>query len=171
MVTRLLGSEEILNEKKLDSMFNARSIAVVGASNTVGKVGYTILKNLIDGGFRGEIYPINPKDSEVQGYRAYKKLNEVEHDIDLAVIAIPSKLVPASVKEAGEKAIKNIIIITGGFREIGKDELENGDLDLLYTISNKIRENELESVAQLVLKKNKTDNSLSILYEKWFSVV
>lgn len=137
MVTRLLGSEEILNENKLDSMFNARSIAVVGASNTLGKVGCTILKNLIDGGFSGEIYPINPKDSEVQGYRAYKKLNEVEHDIDLAVIAIPSKLVPASVKEAGEKAIKNIIIITGGFREIGKDELEKEMLNIAkdYDIS------------------------------------
>lgn len=113
-----------MKKNSLNCMFHANSVAVVGASNSQGKVGYTILKNLIDGGFKGKIHPVNPKDTEVLGIPAYKSLMDIEGEVDLGVIVIPGKLVSGAVKEAGEKGIKNLIIITGGFKEIGNDELE-----------------------------------------------
>lgn len=109
---------------KLEKMFKAKSVAVVGASNSQGKVGYTILKNLIDSGYKGSIYPVNPRDDNVLGIPAYKRIKDIEGDVELAVIVIPNKLVPETVREAGEKGIRNLIVITGGFREIGNDELE-----------------------------------------------
>lgn len=111
-------------ENKLEHMFHAKSVAVIGASNNQGKVGYTIMKNLMEGGYKGKIYPVNPKEKEVLGITAYKSLMDIDGEVELAVIVIPSKLVPGLVKEAGEKGVKNIVIITGGFKEIGNDELE-----------------------------------------------
>jgi len=108
-------------------MFYAKSIAVVGASTDPTKLGHIILKNLIEGGFKGEIYPINPKADEILGKKAYKSLLDIEGDVDLAVIVVPAKFVPSVLEDAGKKGIRNVVIITGGFREIGGEgeKLEN----------------------------------------------
>ncbi|MEM2924595.1 MAG: CoA-binding protein [Methanocellales archaeon] len=103
----------------LDSMFLANSIAIVGASRDPKKLGYTILKNILDGGFRGKIYPVNPKLDEILGLKAYPSLLNIEGEIDLVVIIVPAKAVPQVMEDAGRKGVKCAIVISGGFREIG----------------------------------------------------
>lgn len=119
------GSGTILSRtNSLDSIFKPSSVAVVGASLNPEKTGHIILKNIIDGGFRGSVYPINPGAHEILGLRAYGSLLDVPGDIDLVVIVVPAKVVPDIMKEAGEKKAGGAIIISGGFREIGNDRLE-----------------------------------------------
>lgn len=105
-------------------MFNARSVAVVGASAKEGKTGHTILKNIIDGGYTGKIYPINPKADEILGVKCCADLSEIPGTLDLAVMVVPAAAVPGAMRKAGEKGAKGAIIISGGFREIGEVELE-----------------------------------------------
>ena len=105
--------------KDLNKMFKPESVAVIGASNTPGKVGYIIVDNLINDGFEGEIYPVNPKGGEILGKKAYKNITEIPGDVDLAIITIPSPLVNPAVKECGEKGVKNMVVITAGFKEVG----------------------------------------------------
>jgi len=113
-------------------MFYAKSIAVVGASPDERKLGHIILKNLIDGGFKGDIYPINPKAEEILGKKVYRNLVDIESNVDLAVIVVPSKFVSSVLEDAGKKGVKNTVIITGGFREIGGEgeKLENELLEV-----------------------------------------
>ena len=114
----------------LQSLFNARSVAVVGASENPAKFGNIILKNIIDGGYRGDIYPINPRSDAILGLTCYKSLSAVPDEIDVAVIVVPAKIVPAVMAEAGEKNVKGAVIISGGFREIGNDELESEVIEI-----------------------------------------
>ena len=119
----------ITNEgkKMLDKIFNPKSIAVIGAPKEEGKVGYAIMKNLMvfkEQNKEHKIYPINPKYEEVFGLKCYKSVLDVENNIDLAVIAIPSKFVPMALEECGKKGIKGAIIITAGFSEVGNNKLE-----------------------------------------------
>ena len=108
----------------IQAMFNARSVAVVGASANTDKTGYTILKNLVDGGYAGALYPINPKSENILGVRCYPALPDVPGDIDLVVVVVPAKAVPEVMRQAAEKKAKGAVIISGGFREIGNTELE-----------------------------------------------
>ncbi len=108
----------------LDRLFNARSVAVVGASASPQKLGHVLLRNLIEGGFRGPLYPINRKESEVMGLEAYPSLTDVPGDIDLIVVAVPSAAVLAVVDEAVAKKVGAAIIVSGGFREAGNVEGE-----------------------------------------------
>ena len=102
-------------------MFKPESVAVIGASNTPGKVGYIIVDNLINDGFEGEIYPVNPKGGEILGKKAYANITEIPGDVDLAIITIPSPFVNTAVKECGEKGVENMVVITAGFKEIGEE--------------------------------------------------
>lgn len=99
-------------------------MAVVGASATPQKLGHVLLKNLIEGGFQGPLYPINRKESEVMGLKAYPSLLDVEGDIDLIVVAVPSGVVLSVVDEAVAKKVGAAIIVSGGFREAGNIEGE-----------------------------------------------
>ncbi len=98
------------------------SIAVIGASSTEGKVGHDILKNLLSQGYKGTIYPINPKHDEILGLHAYKSILEVPQPVDLAVVVIPAQYVPQALQECGEKQIKNVIVISAGFGEVHTEE-------------------------------------------------
>jgi acetyl coenzyme A synthetase (ADP forming)-like protein len=109
----------------LEPLFNARSVAVVGASADPAKFGNIILKNIIDGGYEGKIYPINPRSDSILGFKCYKSLGDVPGEIDVAVIVIPARFVPDVMDDAGKKNVKGALIISGGFREIGNFELEN----------------------------------------------
>ena len=101
-----------------EQLLNIRSIAVVGASQDPNKVGYAITRNLLS--FPGSLYPVNPKATEILGRTAYPSLSAVPESVDVAVVAIPAKGVPQVVKEAGEKKIPLVIIISSGFREAGE---------------------------------------------------
>jgi acyl-CoA synthetase (NDP forming) len=103
----------------LRAFFHPGSVAVIGASESPGKLGHEILKNLVDGGFPGAIYPINPKSERILGLACFKNVQEIPDAVDLAVVIIPARLVPQTIKECGEKGIKGAVIISGGFSETG----------------------------------------------------
>jgi len=116
----------------LEEFFNPKSVAVIGASTSPGKLGYAVLENLVEGGYVdiGTIYPINPKADEILGQKAYPSVLEVQGDIDLAVIVIPYKFVPSILEECGKKNIPAVVIISAGFREAGMEGLER-ELELV----------------------------------------
>lgn len=105
-------------------IFSARSVAVVGASADRRKFGYMTLESLLRGGYEGEIFPINPKGGEILGVKAYTSIPDIPGKLDIAVIVVPAKLVPGALVEAAEKGISGAIILSGGFREAGRPDLE-----------------------------------------------
>ncbi|MBN1591302.1 MAG: bifunctional acetate--CoA ligase family protein/GNAT family N-acetyltransferase [Pirellulales bacterium] len=113
--------------ENLDKIFAPKRVAVIGASDTPTSVGYTVLKNLIGSGFRGVVYPVNPKRESVQGIQAFRDIESLPHPPDLAVVCTPSKTVPGIVRCCGEAGTRGMIIISAGFREIGVEgkELES----------------------------------------------
>lgn len=107
--------------KKLDIIFNPKSIAVIGATNKKGHVGYAFMENLVKGGFKGKTYPINLTKKKIFGIRAYPSVLDVKKNIDLAIIATPAQTVPALVDECGKAGIHGVVIISAGFKEAGKE--------------------------------------------------
>jgi acetate---CoA ligase (ADP-forming) len=105
----------------LRRLFYPRSIAVLGASGTEGKLGYNVMRNLVSHGFRGRIYPINPKSSEVQGVKAYRSVVDVPGPIDLAVVIVPAEAAPAAIEECCKKGIRFLVVETAGFAETGEE--------------------------------------------------
>jgi acetyltransferase len=105
----------------LDALFNPRSIAVIGASQDPKKVGFAVLNNLKKFNFTGGLYPVNPAGGEVLGLKAYPKISDIGKEIDLAVIVIPAKFVPASLRECAAAGIRSAVVISAGFKEAGKD--------------------------------------------------
>jgi acetyltransferase len=103
----------------LDPLLYPRSVAVVGASKTPGKVGHEILSNLLDGGFEGTIVPVNPKAEEILGVKCCRDLSSYDGTIDLGVIAVPTDGVSGAVESCVSKGAKAIIVITAGFKETG----------------------------------------------------
>ena len=101
------------------SLFEPESIAVIGATHDRSKIGNAILRNIIDGGYPGRIYPINPKGGTIEGITAYKTVSDVQASIDVACIAVPSSHVFEVVKACSEKGVRYGLIITSGFSEIG----------------------------------------------------
>jgi acetyl coenzyme A synthetase (ADP forming)-like protein len=116
----------------LTALFKPKSICVIGASIKPGKVGYDIFKNIIDYGFNGKLYPINPSYDFILGYKCYPTVLDVKQDIDLAIIAIPAKFVIDVAKQCGESKVKNLVIISAGFKEVGREgaKLEKQLIDL-----------------------------------------
>ncbi len=110
--------------RNLDKIFNPKRVAVIGASNTPGSVGHTVLHNLVTGGFAGVVYPVNPKHESVQGILAYPKVAALPHAPDLAIICIPAADVPAQVEACGKAGTRGIVILSAGFREVGKEGLK-----------------------------------------------
>jgi len=108
-------------DKNLNILFNPKTIAVIGASNEKGSVGFSLFVNLIKSKYKGKVYPVNIKRKKIQGKVAYKSIKEVPGKIDLAVIAVPAKIVPSVVEECGLKGIKGIVVISAGFKEIGQE--------------------------------------------------
>jgi acetyl coenzyme A synthetase (ADP forming)-like protein len=107
----------------LKEFFNPKSIAVIGASRTPGKIGHTILENL-KSSFNGNLYPINPNAKEILGLTTYSSVLDIEDQIDMAIIVVPAEIVKNVLKECVKKKIKAVIIISSGFSEIGKKERE-----------------------------------------------
>jgi acetate---CoA ligase (ADP-forming) len=105
----------------IDSLFYPKSIAVIGASGDPQKVGYAVLNNLTKIDFHGEIYPVNPGSEEILGLRTYQKLDDIAGEVDLAVIAVPARFVPAVVADCIRKGIKAAVIISAGFKEAGSE--------------------------------------------------
>jgi acetyl coenzyme A synthetase (ADP forming)-like protein len=122
-VPRRFSQEEIL--ASMNRIMKPAAVAVIGASAEAGKIGHSVLKNLVDGGYAGEIHPINPKATEILGRTAYASITDVPGDVDVAVFAIPAKFVPAALEEAGRKGVAGAILIPSGFGETGNTALQD----------------------------------------------
>ena len=110
--------------KNLSAVFNPSSIAVIGASREPNKIGHVIVKNFVDGGFAGKVYPINPNAEEILGLKSYSSVLKVPGKIDSAVIAVPEAAVAGVLEQCGKKGVKGVVLITGGFSEVGNFEDE-----------------------------------------------
>jgi len=125
----LMNAVRVMEEtKKLDCFFNPCSAAIIGATKKVEKAGNVIFKNFAynktRGVFKGEIYPVNPNEDSILGFKCYPSITEIPGELDLIVIVVPAKVVPTIMDEAVAKKVKTAIIITSGFREIGNIEQE-----------------------------------------------
>ncbi|OKK04307.1 CoA-binding protein [Streptomyces sp. CB03234] len=119
---RRYGREEIL--RSMRRLMQPRAVAVIGASNQQGKIGNSVMRNLIDGGFPGEIHPVNPKADDILGRKAYKSVTDVPGEVDVAVFTIPAPFVAAALEEVGRKGIPNAVLIPSGFAETGEHALQ-----------------------------------------------
>jgi acetyl coenzyme A synthetase (ADP forming)-like protein len=108
----------------LKYVFNPKSIAIIGASDNPTKLGNVILKNLVDGGYEGKIYPVNPKYTELLGLKCHPNIKKIKGKVDLAIFAVPSKIVPAIAEECGKNGVKGIVVLSAGFGEVGNVGLE-----------------------------------------------
>jgi acetyltransferase len=107
--------------RNLDKIFQPRRVAVIGASDEPAKVGYTVLRNLVTGGFPGVVYPVNPKREAVQGIAAYKNIAALPNTPDLAIICTPGSTVPGLIRELGARGTLGVVITSAGFREMGEE--------------------------------------------------
>jgi 3-hydroxypropionyl-CoA synthetase (ADP-forming) len=112
------------NIKYMEKFFYPRSVAVVGASATPGKVGYSVLDSIAKHEFKGEVYPINPTRSEIMGLKAYKSLEDIGKPVDLVVVVVDVLQTPAIMEQAAKLGIHNILIISGGGKELGGERAE-----------------------------------------------
>ncbi|GBC61071.1 acyl-CoA synthetase [Desulfonema ishimotonii] len=103
----------------IEPIINPQSIAIVGASNRPGSVGFATITNLLRAGFKGVLYPVHPKAKSVQGVKAYPTITAIPDEVDLAVIIVGAELVPGIVEEAARKQVKGCMIISAGFKEVG----------------------------------------------------
>jgi acyl-CoA synthetase (NDP forming) len=120
--------------RKIDAFFNPRTVAVIGATKKVDKAGHVIFKNFSTskqrGVFKGEIYPVNPNEDTILGFKCYKSLSDVPGDVDLIVIIVPATVVPSVMEEAIGKHVLACVIISAGFKEVGNVELEEQVVDV-----------------------------------------
>jgi acetyltransferase len=110
-----------LGIENLSRVFNPKKIAVIGASERAGSIGTKIFSNLRDAGYAGSVFPINPYRQTVQGIAAYPSISKVSDTIDLAIVATPAHVVPQIVEECGKVGVAGVVIISAGFKELGKD--------------------------------------------------
>ncbi|MFD3941989.1 acetate--CoA ligase family protein [Streptomyces sp. NPDC058579] len=120
---RTFGREEIL--RSMRRLMEPRAVAVIGASNERGKIGNSVMRNLVDGGFPGEIHPVNPRADDILGRKAYKSVTDVPGEVDVAVFAIPAPFVASALEEVGRKGIPNAVLIPSGFAETGEHALQD----------------------------------------------
>jgi acetyltransferase len=118
--------------KDLTALLSPKTVAVIGASRSPEKVGAIVLKNIIDSKFPGKLYPVNPNVSDINGLTCYSDVNSLPEVVDLAIVALPVNLVSQTLNQIGEKGIKNVLIYTAGYKEIGPEgqKLEDEMLEI-----------------------------------------
>tara|TARA_R110002110_G_scaffold205066_5_gene416857 strand:+ start:36693 stop:39374 length:2682 start_codon:yes stop_codon:yes gene_type:complete len=124
-----------MREHYLHKVFEPRSVAVVGASERERSVGGQVLRNIINSAFSGEVYPVNPGHSKVQGLTAYPSIAAIDHPVDLVVITIPAASIPAVMQQCGEQGVGAVVVISAGFGEVGARGLamQNEIVDIART--------------------------------------
>ncbi len=141
----------------LANFFDAKNIAIVGVSRNPNKIGHVIFRNLIDGDFNGNIFVVNPNVQSILGYISYRNISQIKEKIDLVVIAVPAKQAVKVVNECGRRKIKDIIIISSGFREIGNIKLDNA-------LQKAIKKYKLRVIGPNCLGVLNTKNKLDTLF-------
>jgi acetyltransferase len=117
----LKSGRNIMGKHYLNPLFAPKSVAIFGASDRPDSVGQIVFQNMLQSGFQGKLYPINPKNPEVQGQRAYASIGEIGEPVELVVIATPPKTVPGIIEDCGIHGVKAAVIITAGFGEAGHE--------------------------------------------------
>jgi acetyltransferase len=107
--------------KNLKSIFEAKSIAVIGASNREGSVGHSIFYNLIHNGYKGILYPVNPKNPSVLGVKTYPSILDVPDEVECAVLIVPADTTAKVIEQCGQKKVQGVVIVSAGFKEVGGD--------------------------------------------------
>jgi acyl-CoA synthetase (NDP forming) len=114
--------------KQMNTFFEPKGVAIIGASRRTMKAGHVIFKNFVinkqRGLFKAKLYPVNPGEKTIQGFACYPSILDIKDEIDLAVIVVPAKIVPDVMREVAKKGVKAVVIITSGFSEVGNHELE-----------------------------------------------
>jgi acyl-CoA synthetase (NDP forming) len=114
--------------KRLDAFFNPRSVAIIGATKKADKAGHVIFRNFAEnkmrGVFKGELYPVNPNEDSILGFKCYPTITKIPEELELIVVVVPAKIVPSIMEEAAAKKVKAAVIISAGFKEVGNTELE-----------------------------------------------
>jgi acetyltransferase len=113
-----------LRQKNLETIFNPKSVAIVGTNKVKGTVPHDILDNILKADFNGIVYPVSPKEKSIKGIKAYKYVVDVPDDIDLAILVFPSSVCHMALEQCGQKGIKSVIIISAGFKEVGEAGLQ-----------------------------------------------
>lgn len=113
-----------MHKKNLDKLFNPKSIVVLGASRDEKKIGHIVLKNIVNSGFRGKIYPVNPNASNIEGMDCYADYKDLPEIPDLAILCVPAELVMTLLEPIAKKGTKNIIIFSAGFKEAGQQGIK-----------------------------------------------
>ena len=108
----------------LSNFFYPENFLLIGASSKPKSIGYEILKSIINFGFKGKVFVVNPKSDEILGVKCYKTIEEIDEKISLAIILVPKNLVFDAIKSCASKQIKNVVVITAGFREVGDEGAE-----------------------------------------------
>jgi acyl-CoA synthetase (NDP forming) len=111
--------------ENLKYALNPASIAVVGASRYDGKVGYKVIEGLNQWGYKGKIYPVNPRAEKVHGLKAYKTILDIPDTVDLVFVAVPAHLVKMILEDTVAKKAKIAVIATSAFKEIGRGQLQD----------------------------------------------
>ncbi len=111
----------------LEKILKAESVAIVGASKNETKRGYQTIRTLLDEKYEGKIYPVNPKEKSILGFKCYRKVSDIEEPVDVALVATPAKTLPAVLEDCGQNGVRGAVVLAGGFAEIGRDgrKLEN----------------------------------------------
>ena len=122
----------------LNGLLTPKSVAVIGASASTGKIGNTVIVNLKESKYKGGVYPVNPKEDEIEGFKCYASVMDIKDPVDAAILTIPAKFVLDTVKQCGEKGIKGLIIITSGFSEVGLVDLENEIVETAHSYGMRI---------------------------------
>jgi acetyl coenzyme A synthetase (ADP forming)-like protein len=155
------SQEEILETMK--ALMQPDAIAVVGASGSEGKIGNSVMKNLVNGGFEGEIYPINPKSDEILGKKVYADVDDLPDGVDVAVFCIPAKFVPDTLAKVGQKGIKAAVLIPSGFAETGEEELQK-------ELQQKARENGVRFIGPNIYGVYYTPGNMSAAFTTPYDV-
>ncbi len=121
-----------MNKEAINKLMRPKSVAVVGASSQPGKIGYTVLENLIKGGYKGKIYPINPAATEILSLPVFASVSALPEPADLAIITVPVKFANQVAEECGQKGIKALSVITSGYSEVGRNDLEKELIDIAH---------------------------------------
>ncbi|MCX8166385.1 MAG: CoA-binding protein [Candidatus Micrarchaeota archaeon] len=148
--------------KNIRYVFYPQSIAIIGASREPNKIGNVIVKNLVEGGYRGKIYPVNPNTEEILGLKCYKSISEIQNSVDCAVICIKKEFVLDVVQQCANKKVKSIIMITSGFSETGNEEMEKKILSIC-------KQNEIALIGPncmgVIYTKNRVDSVFLPVYK------
>ncbi len=138
----------------LDPIFKPKSIAIVGASRDPKAIGHQCVKNLIESGYEGKIYPVNPKADEIKGIKCYHSILDIPDEIDIALIVVPAKYVPAVAEDCGKKGVKGLVIIASGFSEVGRKDLEDQVVEIAKKYNMRILGPNVVGIMNNPLKAN-----------------